>query len=312
MTARLTLAFVCAVASTAAIASPEGLRHGPQQIFRGGVEVVSLAVTVMDKEGQYVSGLDQPNFQVFEDGVLQDIVYFSRQHQPIALTLLMDTSTSMEQKLPIAQEAAIGFARQLKPSDVAAVVEFDSRPDIVQDFTSDRSLLEAAIRKTAAGGSTSLYNAIYVGLRALERTRASAGEQVRRQAIIVLSDGEDTTSLVSYEDVLELAKRSETAVYSIGLRSRDQPSAKGFREAEFVLRSLAQQTGGREFFIDDAADLKGIYQRIADELANQYSIGYMSKNNKRDGAYRRIVVRVDRPNAIARTKQGYYGPGGTR
>jgi Ca-activated chloride channel family protein len=112
--------------------------------------------------------------------------------------------------------------------------------------------------------------------------------------------------------VLELAKRSETAVYSIGLRSRDEASTSGFREAEFVLRTLAQQTGGREFFVDDARELPAIYQRIADELANQYSMGYSSKNSRRDGAWRRIVVRVDRPSATARTKQGYYGPGGSR
>ena len=304
MTGRLSIAAACVAA---AIAVPHA-----QQVFRGGVDVVTLAVTVMDKEGRYISGLDQPSFQVFEDGALQDIVYFSREHQPIALTLLMDTSTSMEMKLPIAQEAAIGFARQLKPSDVAAVIEFDSRPEILQTFTSDIGLLEKAIRRTIAGGSTSLYNAVYVGLRQLQQVKAESGDQVRRQAIVVLSDGEDTTSLVTYEDVLELAKRSETAVYSIGLRSRDDVSSKGFREAEFVLRSLAQQTGGREFFVDDAKELKSIYQRIADELANQYSIGYMSKNAKRDGAYRRIVVRTDRPNTITRTKQGYYGPGGSR
>lgn len=309
---RLCTAVACAAA--ALIASPEGLRHSlhAQQTFRGGVEVVSLAVTVTDKEGRYISGLDQPNFQIFEDGVLQDIVYFSREHQPVALTLLMDTSTSMEHKLSIAQEAAVGFARQLKPTDVAAVVEFDSRPEILQTFTSDIGLLEKAIRRTSAGGSTSLYNAIYVGLRELQRVKASAGDAVRRQAVVVLSDGEDTTSVVTYEDVLELAKRSETAVYSIGLRSRDDMPSKGFREAEFVLRTLAQQTGGREFFVEDAKELKAIYQRIADELANQYSIGYMSKNTKRDGAYRRIVVRADRPNVITRSKQGYYAPGGAK
>ena len=284
-----------------------------QQVFRGGVEVVSLSVTVTDKDGRYIPGLDKPNFQVFEDGALQEIVYFSREHQPIALTLLMDTSTSMELKLPIAQQAAIGFARQLKSTDVAAVVEFDSRPEIVQTFTNDKSLLEAAIRKTAAGGSTSLYNAIYIGLSELKNQRFAAdGERARRQALIVLSDGEDTTSLLSYEEVLELAKRSETAVYAIGLRSREDSQAKGFREAEFVLRSLAQQTGGREFFVDDVKELGAIYQRVADELANQYSIGYMSKNSRRDGAYRRIVVRTDQPNTMTRTKQGYYGPGVSR
>ena len=283
-----------------------------QQVFRGGVEVVSLSITVTDKDGRYIAGLDKPNFQVYEDGSLQDIVYFSKEHQPISLTLLMDTSTSMEQKLPIAQQAAIGFAKQLKPTDVAAVVEFDSRPEIIQTFTSDKSLLEAAIRKTAAGGSTSLYNAIYIGLSELRRQRFEDGERIRRQALIVLSDGEDTTSLLSYEEVLEMAKRSETAVYAIGLRSRDDANAKGFREAEFVLRSLAQQTGGREFFVDDVRELPAIYQRVADELANQYSIGYMSKNSRRDGAYRRIVVRVDQPGTITRTKQGYYGPGASR
>ena len=305
-------AAVCAAVDASWMVALDASHLAPQQVFRGGVEVVSLAVTVMDRDGRYVSGLGQPDFQVFEDGVQQDIVYFSSQHQPIALTLLIDTSTSMEQKLAIAQEAAIGFARQLKSTDVAAVVEFDSRPEILQTFTSDVAALERAIRRTRAGGSTSLYNAIYIGLRELQRVKASSDDQVRRQAIIVLSDGEDTTSLLSYEEVLELAKRAETAVYSIGLRSRDEPSAKGFREAEFVLRSLAQQTGGREFFVEDAKELKGIYQRIADELANQYAVGYMSKNSRRDGAYRRIVVRVNRPNAIPRTKQGYYGPGGSR
>lgn len=283
-----------------------------QQTFRGGVEVVSLAVTVMDRDGRYISGLEKHGFQVFEDGVLQEVVYFSREQQPVSLTLLIDTSTSMEQKLPIAQQAAIGFARQLKPSDVASIIEFDSRPEILQPFTSDKALLEKAIRRTMAGGSTSLYNAIYIGLSTLKQHRATEGDQVRRQAIIVLSDGEDTTSLLSYEEVLEAAKRSETAVYAIGLRSRDEASSKGFREAEFVLRTLAQQTGGREFFVDDARELPVIYQRIADELANQYSIGYMSKNTRRDGAYRRIVVRADHPNAITRTKQGYYGPGASR
>lgn len=299
---------LCAAAAGLAVAST----GAAQQIFRGGVDVVSLSVSVMDKDAKHVAGLDRSQFQVFEDGVLQDITYFSRQHQPIALTLLIDTSTSMEAKMRIAQEAAIGFARQLTPADVASVVEFDSRPQILQTFTSDKALLEAAIRKTAAGGSTSLYNAIYIGLRELQRVKAAREDEVRRQAIVVLSDGEDTTSLLSYEEVLELAKRSETAVYTIGLRSRDDVTAGGFREAEFVLRTLAQQTGGREFFVDNPKDLPAIYQRIADELAHQYSMGYTSKNGRRDGAWRRIVVRVDRPNAIARTKQGYYGAGGSK
>lgn len=291
-------------AGLAVVAGAAGLSA---QIFRVGTDVVSLNITVTEGE-KLIPGLEQARFSVYEDGVQQEIAYFSRTPQPIALSLLIDTSTSMEHKLVVAQEAAVGFARRLKPSDAAQIIDFDSRHEILQTFTADRALLEQAIRKTQVGGSTSLYNAIYVALSELKRVRAATPDQLRRQAIVVLSDGEDTSSLIAYEDVLESAKRSETAVYSIGLRSKQDRPTRGFNEAEFVLRSLAQETGGRVFFVEDMAQLPGIYQQIADELANQYSIGYSSKNPKRDGAWRAIVVKVDRPNTNARTKRGYFAP----
>ena len=276
------------------------------QVFRAGADVVSLNITVTEGE-TLVAGLDQSLFSVYEDGVQQEITYFSRTPQPIALSLLIDTSTSMETKLTVAQEAAIGFARRLQPADAAQIIDFDSRHEILQTFTNDRNLLEQAIRKTEVGGSTSLYNAIYVALSELKRVRAATPDQVRRQAIVVLSDGEDTTSVIAYEDVLDAAKRAEVAVYAIGLRSR-QERTKEFNEAEFVLKTLSQETGGRVFFVEDVAQLSSIYQQIADELANQYSIGYTSKNLKKDGAWRAIVVKVNRPNTAARTKRGYFGP----
>jgi Ca-activated chloride channel family protein len=124
----------------------------------------------------------------------------------------------------------------------------------------------------------------------------------------VLSDGEDTSSVVSFEEVLDLAKRSETAIYCIGLRGSDVGSGRGFKEAEFVLRQLAQETGGRAFFPNDLGALAGIYSQISEELSNQYTLGYTSRNPKRDGQWRRIVVRVNRPSVVARTKQGYYAP----
>jgi len=113
---------------------------------------------------------------------------------------------------------------------------------------------------------------------------------------------------VSYEEVLDLAKRSETAIYSIGLQPKDSPQGKGFREAEFVLRQFAQETGGKSFFPSRAEELKDVYGQISEELSNQYSMGYASKNGRRDGAWRRIVVQVARPNMITRTKRGYYAP----
>ncbi|HXE79493.1 MAG TPA: VWA domain-containing protein [Vicinamibacterales bacterium] len=276
--------------------------------FRTRVELVSLNVTVTDPEGRYVTDLDRDAFHVFEDGAQQEITFFSRTHLPVALSILMDTSASMEDKLQTAQEAAIGFIRRLRPQDVAQLIDFDSRVQIAMPFTNDIAALEAAIRRTSAGGSTSLHNAIYISLKELKKIRAASADEIRRQAIVVLSDGEDTSSLVGFDEVLELAKRSETAVYAIGLRSRDYDRRRSFSEADFVLRQLAQQTGGRVFFPKEASELSGVYERIAEELSSQYTIGYTSRNPKLDGAWRRIVVRVNHPNLTARTKQGYYGP----
>lgn len=281
-----------------------------QQRFRAGVELVSLNVTVTDPNGRYVTDLARADFQVFEDGAKQDLVFFSRTQQPISLAILLDTSASMEERMNIAQEAAIGFARQLRTEDEASVIDFDNQVRILAPFTSDAATLEAAIRQTRANGSTSLYNAIYISLRELKKTRATSTEDIRRQAIVVLSDGDDTSSLMPYEDVLEVAKRSETAIYAIGLRQGEQ-GRREFKEAEFVLRQLSQETGGRAFFPSDARDLPKIYQTISEELSNQYSLAYSSSNPLRNGAWRRIVVRVDRENVTARTKQGYYAPSGS-
>jgi Ca-activated chloride channel family protein len=285
---------------------------GPQQqpSFRSGVDLVSLNVTVTDGATRYVTDLGQDEFNVFEDGVKQDVTFFNRSNLPIALALLLDTSASMESKLGTAQEAAIGFVKKMRTQDLAEVVDFDSRVNVLQGFTNGQTELDQAIRKTSAGGSTSLYNAIYIALKDLKKAVAKNVDEIRRQAIIVLSDGEDTSSLVSFEEVLDLSKRSETAIYSIGLRAGEGPSTatRGFKEAEFVLRQLAQETGGRAFFPNQLADLNNVYGQIADELSSQYIVGYTSRNPKRDGSWRRVVVRVGRPNLVARTKQGYFAP----
>jgi Ca-activated chloride channel family protein len=290
--------------------SPSDQQQRGIPAFRIGVDVVSLNVTVTDGRNRYITDLGDTDFSVFEDGVKQELTFFNRRPQPIALSLLLDTSASMEQHLPMLQTAAANFVRRLKPTDLAQVIDFDSRVEIRQTFTANQADLEAAIHQTVAGGSTSLHNAIYIALRELGKVRAAAQEDVRRQAVIVFSDGEDTSSLVSFEEVLELAKRSETAVYVIALRGADLRSmqSRGFREAEFILRTLAQDSGGRAMFPSKIEDLADVYAQIADELASQYTVGYTSSNQKRDGAWRRVVVRVSRPNVTARTKNGYYAP----
>ena len=224
------------------------------QLFRSGVDLVSLNVTVSETgANRYVTDLAQDDFQVFEDGVKQDVTYFTRANLPIALSLLIDTSASMESRLQTAQDAAIGFARRLRAQDLAEVIDFDSRVVVLQTFTSDVGQLEQAIRRTSAGGSTSMYNAVYIALKDLKKIVASNVDEIRRQAIVLLSDGEDTSSLMAFEEVLDLAKRSETAIYAIGLRSSEGAfsGSRGFKEAEFVLRQLAQETGGRAFFPTD-------------------------------------------------------------
>ena len=279
----------------------------PPPKLRSGVELVSLNVSVT-AEGKYVTDLEQAEFEVFEDGAKQNITFFSRKQQPIALAILLDTSNSMEDKLKTAQEAAVGFAKRLSTDDLAQVIDFSSQVRIIQGFTNDSGALERAIRATNADGSTALYNAIYISLKELKKIRPQNEEEIRRQAIVVLSDGDDTSSLLPYEEVLDLAKRSETAIYTIGLRQGVETGRASFKEAEFVLKQLALETGGRSFFPSHVNELPKIYEQISQELSTLYSVAYTSRNPLRNGAWRRIAVRIARPGHVPRTRQGYYGP----
>ncbi len=302
------LAALVALGAGGPLSAQAPQRKPSDSVFRAGVEMVSLNVTVVDQQQHYLTDLESRDFTILEDGARQDITYFNRTSLPIALSLLIDTSASMEQRLTIAQDAAIGFAKKLRPQDLAQVVDFDTRVEVLQGFTADTTALETAIRATQAGGSTAMFNALYISLKELAKIRPRTEDDVHRRAVVVLSDGEDTSSLVTYDEVLDLAKRSATTIYAIGLQSRDNGLSKGFKEAEYVLRQLATETGGRAFFPQRAEDLAGIYGVIADELASQYVIGYASSNQKRDGSWRRLTVQVNRTGTTARTKRGYFAP----
>ena len=278
--------------------------------FRSGVDLVALNVTVTDASNRYLTDLVAEDFLVYENGVKQEIGYVSRTSLPLAVSLLLDSSVSMEDKMRTTQEAASGFVQSLRPQDQAQVIDFDSRVNVLAPFTSSKADLEKAIASTVAGGTTSLYTAIYIALRELKKAEARGIEDLRRRAVIVLSDGEDTSSLVSYDEVLELAKRTETAIYAIGIRSKEPAgSGRGSGQADFALRQLTTQTGGRAFFPSSADELRAIYALISQELSSQYLVGYTSSDQKRDGAWRRINVRTSRPGATARTRMGYYAPG---
>jgi Ca-activated chloride channel family protein len=216
----------------------------------------------------------------------------------------MDTSASMDEKMTFAQEAAVNFVKTMKPDDMTQVIEFGSKQSTLQPFTADTEKLARAIRMTQAGGTTALYNALYVALKELTRRR----EDIRRQAIVVLSDGEDTSSLVSFEQVMELAKDTDVVIYTISLRKPSARRGRAFSEAEHVLKKLAEETGGQWFFPNEIQELDSVYERIANELKSQYNVGYISNNPKRDGSWRRVVVQTAIPDLIVRTKLGYYAP----
>lgn len=283
----------------------------PAPLFRAGVDLVALSVVVTDQQQRFVTGLDANDFAVFEDGVRQDVSFFATQQVPLDLALLLDTSASMQDKMQTMQQAAVGFLNTLRAGDRAIIVDIKDSVRIAYPLGGDFREAHAAVRRTVARGGTALYNGLYLALKEMVKQRKANGD-VRRQAIAVLSDGEDTASLVGYEDVMELAKQSGITVYTITLKSAfavRQASVTGrryFSESEFAMKALAQETGARSFFPAQIEELAGVYEAIATELANQYALGYSPKNGRTDGAFRRVVVRVaDRPEVRTRTRSGY-------
>lgn len=306
---RLTIALIAAL--QLAVIGERDSRAQPQRpAFRASIDVVSLSVTAVDSAQRYVTDLTRDEFVVIENGTPQQLTFVARTGVPLALALLIDTSASMEQSLATAQEAAIGFVRQIGPMDLAMVIDFDSRVQTAQSLTNNQAALEAAIRHTTAGGSTALYNAVYITLKELEKvTRTAEPDAQRRRAIIVLSDGDDTSSLVGFDEVLDLASRSDTVIYTIGLGSREALNTRGGQqEGQFILRRLAHQTGGRAFFPQHVKDLAAVYGDIREELAGQYWLAYVSNSAQRDGQWRRVSVRVTRPAVTVRTRHGYFAP----
>ena len=239
MTARLAILLAFAV-GTGVVAQ--------RAAFRSTVNLILLNVTVTGTGGRHVSDLAADDFHVLEEGRPQEVAFFSPANVPLSVSLVLDTSSSMDEEMPLAKQAAMDFVAKLRPGDVAEVVSFDSRVEVLQPLTSSRTLLEAAIQRLRAGGSTALYNAVYIVLKQFEKVKPATSDDVRRNVIVVLSDGEDTSSLVTFDQLLDTAKRSQTAIYAVGLGLEEagpslRPAVRS--DGEFGLRQLAQETGGR-------------------------------------------------------------------
>jgi Ca-activated chloride channel family protein len=290
--------------------SPKASQESPQApVFRSGASLVAITVTVTDGK-RLVGGLQPDDFQVYEDGVLQRVRFFEATAVPIDLILLLDTSASMSDKIDVVHDAAAGFLKTLRSADRGAVVTFGDRVEVAQALTSERASLEEAVRRTTPHGSTALNNALYVALKEFARSAQQAGE-VRRQAIAMFSDGEDTSSVIAFDDVLAMARKSGISIYTICLQNkysvaRGDSGRKYFSESDYAMKTLAQETGAQSYFPSAVQELKGIYAGISDELSKQYSIGYSPTNPRADGRFRRIVVRVAaHPEFQPRARLGY-------
>lgn len=279
--------------------------------FSGSVEAINLNVTAMDGRNHYVSTLAGRDFTILEDGVPQELAVFAQESVPISLTVLVDTSASMQAKLPDAQAAALRLLETaLKPGDRASIVAFNQHVTTVQDFTSDPAALRAAVGALQVSGSTALYTAVYVTLKGLVREGATG--EARRRALVLLSDGEDTVSRLSDDDVLKLARASNVAVYAVSLAG-DPAAAPPDRVngglPTYFMTNLAKDTGGQAFFPRSSADLAPLYAGIGQELRSQYAIGYVSTNGARDGRWRRITILTpNQANLRLRHRAGYYAP----
>jgi VWFA-related protein len=287
-------------------------RQGPASLFRSAVSLVALNVTVQDAKSQYVTGLRPEDFVIYEDGVRQEVRFFEASSIPIDLIVLLDTSWSMADKLDAARSAARGFLGTLRPGDRGAVVTFNHAVDVKVPLTCDHAALDGAIRATVAGGNTAVHTALYIALKQFGLSVRTEGAAARRQAIAVLSDGEDTSSLVASDDVLALARQMGVNVYTVRLRSVDPirdgdlRTQKVASEADYEMKTLARETGALSFFPAGPEQLPSVYASIAKEIANQYSIGYEPVRASGEGGLRRVQVQViNHPELRARTRTGY-------
>ena len=284
-----------------------GVVQAPAQpVFRAETNLVALQVTVVDAQQRYVPDLRADDFRVLEEGDPQTIRLFAAAAAvPLDLMLLVDTSASMVGLLSMVRHAALNFVRLLGPDDRAAIVLIKDRAKFAQPLTNDVARLERALSDLPISGGTALYDSLYIALRELSLARRNT-DSMRRTALVVLTDGWDTSSRVSFDDVFAEARGSAVAIYSIVPvetavpYDRPQPTINVFE-----MRRLAEQSGGRAFRPERLADLSGAYDEILAELRHQYWLAYASPAASR--GFRRVSVQiVTNPTMRARTRAGYY------
>lgn len=266
----------------------------PPFVIEVEVEIVSVTAVIFDKGGRFVNGLGVKDVELLEDGVLQELTYFKEatggdEKIPLSVALVLDASGSMKRDMRFLQQAANSFVGRLEDADQALVVSFNESIKGSAEFTDDTDRLEQFVDSLQAWGGTSLYDAIHY---ALGRVRDLPG----RKALVVFSDGEDTTSRLGSQEVTDYARGIEASIYTVGIGSASQ----GF------LKRIAAETGGDAYFPDRIGDLHKVFQKISEELRQQYALAYSPKRPA-DGTYRAIQLRVPaRKELQVRVRKGYF------
>jgi len=284
--------------------SPSKSRGGDEYTIRVNADSVVLNATVQNHKGMLVSGLAKDDFQVYEDGVLQQTEYFSHEDIPVTVGLVVDNSGSMRPKRPEVIAAALAFARSSNPQDQMFVVIFNEHvsfglPDNTP-FTDQAAQLQGALSRIAADGETALYDAVAAALEHLKKGNRD------KKVLIVVSDGGDNASKHNLAQIMAMAGQSDAIIYTIGLFDEDDADRN-----PHVLKQLAKDTGGEAFLPESLRDVVPLCEGIARDIRNQYTIAYVPLNRKQDGAYRPIEVKAgapDRGRLFVRTRAGYYAP----
>jgi len=300
------LAFCLALAASLIFGSAQEKRdtRESETTLKVSVDLVNVIFTVTEGNGRLVPGLNKEDFLVEEDGRKQEVSHFAREVTlPLTLALLIDTSPSVQPVLDLEKQTAIEFLHSvLRKEDLALVMNFDRGVSLVQDFTADIRRLSKAIQSIAIGGGTSVHDAVF--LASDEKLKRETG----RKAIILISDGGDTTSKLKIKDGVESAQRAEVVIYAIS-NSSGGPFFGGGDDG--TLKRYAEATGGRAFSPSKPQDFKKAFDAIQEELRSQYILSYSSTNTMKDGGYRALKVSVpNQKNLKVRAKKGYYASKG--
>ena len=312
--------------------TPAGGEAVEGDILRFNTSLVTVPVSVVNRSGSYVPNLRRQDFRLFEDGVEQKIAYFAAVDQPFTVILLIDTSGSTKFRLEDIHNSAINFVGKLKPEDSVMVMSFDDRINVLCNPTSDRSVIERAIRRATTGGGTRLYDAVDAVL--MKELKTITG----RKAVVLFTDGVDTTSRHSYESTLREAEESDAPIYTVDYDTSGNnpvfgqglpfPRGRGgvifgtpfplpggggspganpgdYRRAIAYLHALSNTTGGRFYSADGLMGISQAFTWIAEDLGRQYSLGYYPKTAGESGQRRQIKVRVNEADLVVKARDSY-------